>query len=65
MLGKLYRNVDEKGIWSSVHKTVPKNTPSIWDQLLGVVDAELVRLGLARVVDWKSKIEAARSIQQS
>lgn len=64
ILGKLYRNVDERDIWSSVHRTVPKDVPSIWEQLLGVVDAELGRLGLAGLVRWESKVETARSIQQ-
>lgn len=65
MLGKLYRRVDEKDIWASVHKTVPKDTPSIWDQLNGVLDAEFVRLGLAGLVKWETKLDTARSIQQS
>ncbi|SPO03628.1 related to RNA-directed RNA polymerase (RdRP) [Cephalotrichum gorgonifer] len=65
ILGKLYRSVDEKDIWSTVHRTVPKDTPSIWDQLLGVVDEELARLRLAGLVMWEDKVENARNIQKS
>lgn len=57
--------MDERKIWSVVHRTVPKDTPSIWEQLLGVVDVELARLGIARFVRWETKVETARSIRES
>ena len=57
--------MDEKDIWSKMHKTVPKDTPSIWDQLLGVVEAELARLGLSELVQWQTKAKEAQHIQQS
>lgn len=40
MLRKLYRRVDEKGVWSAVHRVVPKGAPSVWRQLLEVVEGE-------------------------
>ncbi|OAA55404.1 RNA-dependent RNA polymerase [Cordyceps fumosorosea ARSEF 2679] len=48
ILGRLYRGVDEKKIWSEdIHRTVPTGGPSVWDQLKGRVRAELAARGIA------------------
>lgn len=48
ILGKLYRAVDEKEIWTShIFKMVDTTGPSIWEQLLGLVQCEISDLGLA------------------
>lgn len=40
ILGRLYRGVDEKKIWSEdIHRTVPTSGPSVWKQLMGRVRA--------------------------
>ncbi|XP_044723884.1 RNA dependent RNA polymerase domain-containing protein [Hirsutella rhossiliensis] len=47
ILGQLYRGVDEKKIWSEdIHRTVNMNGPSVWDQLLGRMQAELDAYGI-------------------
>lgn len=65
VLGKLYRRVDEKDIWSSVHRLVPKDAPSIWKQLLGVVEAEITELGLRGLVRREERMEEAREIKRA
>lgn len=48
ILGKLYRAVDENKIWTEhIFKTVDIAGPSIWDQLLDLVQCEISDLGLA------------------
>lgn len=47
ILGHLYRGVDEKKIWNKdIHRTVDMNGPSVWDQLLRLMQAELEVYGI-------------------
>lgn len=57
--------MDEKDIWSAVHRAVPKGTPSIWEQLLGVVEAELEGLGLMALVGWEERMKEAHEIKMA
>ncbi|CAM1510489.1 Fc.00g008240.m01.CDS01 [Cosmosporella sp. VM-42] len=42
ILGRLYRNVDERKIWDeSIHLDINMDGPSVWDQLLGLVEAQI------------------------
>lgn len=64
ILGKLYRNVDEKKIWSSIHKPIPYDGPSVWDQMLGVVRKELGELRLEREIQWQREAQMAHDLQE-
>jgi hypothetical protein len=65
ILGKLFRNVEEKQIWSKVHQKTSKSTSSIWGQLLDVVDDELGKYGLDAMVNWHSKMDKAQEIAET
>lgn len=42
ILGHLYRNVDEKKIWDEdIHRDINMSGPSVWDQLLGLVESKI------------------------
>lgn len=64
ILGKLYRNVDEKKIWSSIHKPIPYDGPSVWDQMLSVVRKELAELKLEHEIQWQREAKMARDLQE-
>ncbi|KAJ6781681.1 hypothetical protein PWT90_07761 [Aphanocladium album] len=41
ILGRLYRGIDEKIIWSEdIHRTIPTHGPSVWEKLMGQVQSE-------------------------
>ncbi|KAM0559335.1 hypothetical protein ACHAPJ_004358 [Fusarium lateritium] len=62
VLGHLYRNVDEKKIWDEdIHRKINTAGPSVWDQLLTVVENEIVKYNLD--VDWTRKSEEAWKIR--
>ncbi|KAG5661047.1 hypothetical protein KAF25_002690 [Fusarium avenaceum] len=62
ILGQLYRNVDEKKIWDEdIHRSINTAGPSVWDQLLAIVQAEIVRYNLD--VDWTRSSEQAWKIR--
>lgn len=62
MLGQLYRNVDEKKIWDEdIHRSINTAGPSVWDQLLTIVETEIVRYNLD--VDWTRSSEEAWKIR--
>lgn len=67
ILGCLYRNVDEKKIWNEdIHRSINMDGPSVWDQLLTIVETEIVKYKLD--VDWTRKSEEAwkiRSVYES
>lgn len=47
ILGRLYREVDEKKIWNGhIHRKIAMDGPSVWDQLMGRVQAELYSRGI-------------------
>jgi len=64
ILGKLYREVDEKKVWSSIQRSASADGPSIWDQLLGVVDKELRDLRLYFAINWESQVETALTLKE-
>ncbi|TQV90259.1 RNA-dependent RNA polymerase [Cordyceps javanica] len=48
ILGRLYRGIDEKKIWSEdIHRAIPTDGPSVWEQLMGRVRAELNARGIS------------------
>ncbi|KAF4505843.1 hypothetical protein G6O67_007753 [Ophiocordyceps sinensis] len=56
ILGHLYRGVDEKKIWSEdIHRTVDMNGPSVWDQLMGRMQAEMEAYGIAAEYELHSE----------
>lgn len=62
MLGHLYRNVDEKKIWDEdIHRGINTAGPSVWDQLLTIVETEVVKYNLD--VDWTRRSEEAWKIR--
>ncbi|KAF4986827.1 hypothetical protein FGRMN_10645 [Fusarium graminum] len=62
ILGRLYRNVDEKKIWNEdIHHSINTVGPSVWDQLLTIVENELLKYNLD--VDWTHKSEEAWKIR--
>ncbi|QUC19185.1 uncharacterized protein UV8b_03426 [Ustilaginoidea virens] len=47
ILGRLYRDIDEKRIWSEdIHRTISRAGPSVWEQLLGRIEGELSLYGI-------------------
>ncbi|KAF5024311.1 hypothetical protein F66182_3588 [Fusarium sp. NRRL 66182] len=62
ILGHLYREVDEKKIWDEdIHRRINTAGPSVWDQLLTIVENEIVKYKLD--VDWTRKSEEAWKIR--
>lgn len=62
ILGRLYRNVDEKKIWDEdIHRSINTAGPSVWDQLLTIVQNEVVKYKLD--VDWNRRSEEAWKIR--
>ncbi|KAF4336323.1 RNA-directed RNA polymerase [Fusarium beomiforme] len=62
ILGYLYRNVDEKKIWDEdIHRIINAGGPSVWDQLLTVVENEVLKYKLD--VDWTRRYEEAWKIR--
>ncbi|KAF4977551.1 hypothetical protein FZEAL_5922 [Fusarium zealandicum] len=58
ILGRLYRSVDEKKIWNEdIHRSIDMDGPSVWDQLLTIVETEIVKYKLD--IDWtRQSVEA-------
>ncbi|PKS05598.1 hypothetical protein jhhlp_008116 [Lomentospora prolificans] len=63
ILGKLYRNVDEKKVWAGLHRPPLSGGPSVWDQLIGVVEKEIIDLGLSPLIHWETKRTMASILQ--
>ncbi|KAF4448632.1 hypothetical protein F53441_7981 [Fusarium austroafricanum] len=62
ILGYLYRNVDEKKIWDEeIHRSINTAGPSVWDQLLTVVETEVAKYNLD--IDWKRRSKEAWKIR--
>lgn len=62
ILGRLYRNVDEKKIWDEdIHRIINTAGPSVWDQLLTVVESEVNKYKLD--VDWTRRSDEAWKIR--
>ncbi|KAF5672461.1 hypothetical protein FHETE_3764 [Fusarium heterosporum] len=62
VLGNLYRNVDEDTIWDEdIHRSINTAGPSVWDQLLIVVENEMAKYNLD--LDWTRKAAKAWKIR--
>ncbi|KAM0351505.1 hypothetical protein ACHAPU_002509 [Fusarium lateritium] len=62
VLGHLYRNVDENKIWNEdIHRSINTAGPSVWDQLLTIVENEIVKYNLD--IDQTRKSEEAWKIR--
>ncbi|KAM5343104.1 hypothetical protein ACJ41O_014070 [Fusarium nematophilum] len=62
ILGRLYRGVDEEKIWhEDIHRSINMDGPSVWDQLLSIVETEIVKYKLD--IDWKRRSEEAWKIR--
>ncbi len=62
ILGRLYRDIDEKKIWSEdIHRAIPTDGPSVWEQLMGRVRAEFNTRGIMTYYDLYH--EQARKIR--
>ncbi|RGP68784.1 hypothetical protein FLONG3_8047 [Fusarium longipes] len=62
ILGRLYRNVDEKKIWDEdIHRSINTTGPSVWDQLLTIAQKEVIEYKLD--IDWTRKSEEAWKIR--
>jgi hypothetical protein len=62
ILGRLYRNVDEKKIWNEdIHRSINMEGLSVWEQLLTTVEKEIVGYKLG--IDWTRKSEQAWKIR--
>ncbi|KAK6718676.1 hypothetical protein SNK03_001810 [Fusarium graminearum] len=62
ILGQLYRNVDEKKIWDEdIHRRINTAGPSVWDQLLTIVENEAIKYKLD--IDWKRQSQEAWKIR--
>ena len=56
ILGRLYRNIDEKKIWNqNIHLNINMDGPSVWDQLLGLVEVQIGEYDLDIVHSRKTK----------
>lgn len=62
ILGRLYRDIDEKKIWSEdIHRNIPTDGPSVLEQLIGRVQAEFRRRGI--MTNYNLYYEQARKIR--
>ncbi|KAF7559296.1 hypothetical protein G7046_g4859 [Stylonectria norvegica] len=62
ILGHLYRSVDEKKIWDEdIHRNIPTDGPSVWDQLLGLLHAQIEDFDLD--IRYTRKLEEAWKIR--
>jgi len=62
ILGRLYRQVDEKKIWDEdIHRRINTAGPSVWDQLLTTVQNQVDKYKLD--IDWTRKSEEAWKIR--
>ncbi|KAM0414583.1 hypothetical protein ACHAPT_013578 [Fusarium lateritium] len=62
ILGHLYRSVDEQKIWhEDIQRNINMDGPSVWDQLLTIVETEIVKYNLD--IDWTRKSEEAWKIR--
>ncbi|KAJ4007046.1 hypothetical protein NW752_010460 [Fusarium irregulare] len=62
ILGRLYRQVDEKKIWDEdINRHINTAGPSVWDQLLTIVQNEVYKYKLD--IDWTRKSEEAWKIR--
>ncbi|KPM36328.1 hypothetical protein AK830_g10255 [Neonectria ditissima] len=62
ILGRLFRNVDEKKIWKEdIQRNIPTGGPSVWDQLLGLVESRLGNYDLD--INWERKSQEAWKIR--
>lgn len=42
ILGQLFRSIDEKKIWKEdIHPEINTAGPSVWDQLIGLVESQI------------------------
>ncbi|XEU99115.1 hypothetical protein FSHL1_004402 [Fusarium sambucinum] len=62
ILGHLYRNVDEKKIWDEdIHRSINTAGPSVWDQLLTIVENEVAKYELD--IKWTRQSKEAWKIR--
>jgi hypothetical protein len=62
ILGHLYRNVDEKKIWDEdIHRSINTAGPSVWDQLLTIVENEVIKYNLD--IKWTRQSKKAWKIR--
>ncbi|GKU00726.1 rna-dependent rna polymerase 1 [Fusarium langsethiae] len=62
ILGHLYRNVDEKKIWDEdIHRSINTTGPSVWDQLLNIVENEVIKYNLD--IKWTRQSKEAWKIR--
>jgi hypothetical protein len=62
ILGHLYRNVDEKKIWDEdIHRKINTAGPSVWDQLLTIVENEVAKYELD--IKWTRQSKEAWKIR--
>ena len=62
ILGRLYREVDERKIWSeNIQKKVKTDGPAFWEEFLNAAGAKLRGLGLA--LDFTKRLDDAWKIR--
>lgn len=55
ILGILYRNVDEKHIWTEdIQRVVTRAGPSVWDQFVGLIERKIYDYTGGRVT-WRTR----------
>lgn len=58
ILGKLYREIDEKRIWrEDIHIDLNTSGPSVWDQLLTLVKSRVKQANLS--IDYSRRLSDA------
>ena len=63
ILGKLYRAVDEKQIWTKdIRLEVQSGGPSFWDELRTALLRRIPAIGQVR---WEHRVEEARLMRES
>lgn len=61
ILGILYRNVDEKHIWTEdIQRVVTRAGPSVWDQFVGLIERKIYDYTGGRVTRRTRQAEAKR-----
>lgn len=60
--GKLYRSIDEEKIWKKdIHLKVNTAGPSVWDQILGLVEKQIQSHNTR--LDYRKKVDEAWKIR--
>ncbi|KAJ0382583.1 hypothetical protein COL922a_012245 [Colletotrichum nupharicola] len=63
ILGILYRNVDEKHIWTEdIQRVVTRAGPSVWDQFVGLIERKIYDYTGGRVT-WRTRQAEAKRLR--